>query len=652
MNRRALLVLAAVWAVCLAASLARRVPGLRHPPAAAGAPDRAVRTDRAAVESGDPGYHAFLARVGGALALSATATAAEPGRVAAALLFVDDPAREDEFVGYRAAYELFPAAVHVAFRPLPRPGRPISLGDDDETWAVAHRPGLLGMYARPEPDSVRLRRITEDNRGRLETAPVEEAVPSPPRPARLLPWLAGLALLLGLGWSVVNLTGVVHAAGGGAGATLALGWVAGAGLFGWLLTMLALAGVPWTARWSGLAGGLLAMALWRPPRPEAARPPKFGALDWAGIVLVAVAFAIAVLEALSPRPAWSNWDAWAIWDFKVKAALEGMGLPVTFLRNPDYGFTHPEYPFGWPAVQTFLAQCAGGFDTRLLRLLSPLFALCVPALLAALLLEVGVTNGRWLVAGAVALLPAALTQSSNGYVDWPVAATTTAALLLLLRACRGAGPAWGAALFAGLAGNLKNEAGVFGLGVLLALLVATVGKRVRRGEFVMAVAVWIALIAPWRGVALMLDLSPRDFAFNPGGALDAAPGRIFLFIQALALETLGPGLGGASFTSGTPVTWGEWWNHLVSTWLILWFVVAFVFVIGWRRLTRPGARELALVLAVQVFAALVAYIVTVRETRWLLASSLDRLLLQWVPAVVALCAALVRPADPIDPQSK
>jgi hypothetical protein len=643
-SRRALLVLAAVWAVCLTVSLARRVPVLVS--------DRAVRPDRAMVESGDPGYHAFLARVGGALAFSASATGAEPGLVPAALLFVDDPAREDEFVDYRAACELYPAAVHVAFRPLPRAGRPISLAADDETWAKAHRPGILGMYARPKPESARLRRITEDHRGRLETAPVEEAAVLPPRPVRLLPWLAGLALLLGLGWAVVNTTGVVHAAGGGATASVALSWVAGAGLFGWLLTVLSLAGVPWTARWSGLAGALLALALWRSPRPEASRPPKLGGWDWAGLALVAMASAVAVAEALAPHPAWSNWDAWAIWDFKVKAAVEAMGLPFAFLRNPDYGFTHPEYPFGWPAVQTFLAQCAGGFDTRLLRLLSPVFALCVPPLLAALLLEAGVTQGRWLIAGAVALLPAALTQSGNGYVDWPVAATTTAALLLLLRACRGAGPAWGAALFAGLAGNLKNEAAIFGLGVLAALLVATMGHRVRRRDLGLAVVVWIALVAPWRAIAFQLDLAPRDFAFAPIPALEAAPGRVFLFVQALALETLGPGLGGASFAGGTPVPWSEWWSHLLNSWLVLWFVVAVVLILGWRRLVRPGARELALVLGVQVAAAVLAYVLTIRDPRWLLASSLDRLLLQWVPAVVALSAALMRPAEQIDPQSR
>jgi hypothetical protein len=623
-------VLSVIWAACLAASLARRGATL------AAALPSVVSPDRAAIESGDPGYHVFLARVQAAV---------PPG--GAVLLIVDDPNREDEFVSYRAAYELYPAPVHVAFRPVPRPGKPVSLAAADEEWAIAHHPGVLASYARPDPASGRLRRIVSDRKGRLETTPLADGVVIPPRPVRVTRWLAGVALVFAVGWSVVNVTRTAAAGGGSAGATLALAWVAGAGVFGWLLTACSLVHMPWTAGWSGLAGAVLALLLWRPPVSVAVHPPALTGWDRAGIGLVAVAFVLAVGQALVPQSAWSNWDAWAVWDFKVKAALNAAALPTAFLRDADYGFSHPEYPFGVPAVQAFLAQCAGGFDPRLLRLLSPLYALCVPALLAALLLEAGFVNGRWLVAGLVALLPAALAQSANGYLDWPVAATTTAALILLLRAARGESPAWTAVLFAGLAANMKNEAAVFGIAVLLALVPATISGRVRQRDFLLALGVWFALTAPWRGIATALDLTPRDFALTPA-AFEAAPGRIFLFIQALALETLGPGLGGASFASGTPVPWSEWGNHLLNSWLILWFVVGFVFLLGWRRVAHPGARELAIVLAVQVAAAALAYILTIRDPRWLLASSLDRLLLQWVPVVVALSAALARPADQID----
>lgn len=629
MNRRVLLVLAAVQAVLLTASLARRIPGLRRTPA-----ERSPASARAAFESGDPGYHSFLAQ------LRAAVPAGE-----SALVFVDDPAREDEFVSYRAAYELFPSPVHVEFRQIPRPGRPISLAADDETWAAARRPGVLGMYARAKSGSIRLRRIVEDHRGRLETAPLAEVVPAPSPPVRTLPWLGGIVFVLLFGYWLAYRTGLAPA---GASASVALGWVAGAGLFGWVAVMLSLGGVPWMTMWVPLACTALAIASRRLTLPPDRRFPALTGWDIAGLVLVALALKLAVAGALVPQSAWSNWDAWAIWDFKVKAALDAAGVPVAFLRNADYGFTHPEYPFSWPAVQTFLARCAGGFDTRLLRLVSPVWAACVPVLLAALLVEVGVGKGRWLIAGLVALLPAALTQSSNGYVDWPVAATTTAALVFLLRACRGAGPAWPAAFLAGLAANLKNEAAIFGIGLLLALLLGAVARKVRRGDFAAALGLWLVLVVPWRVVALAYDLAPRDFAFNPVAAIEAAPGRIFLFVQALALETLGPGLGGASFASGTPVPWSEWLNHLLNSWLILWFAVVFVLLLGWRRLWRPGARELLVVLAVQVAAAALAYILTIRDPRWLLASSLDRLLLQWVPAVVALCAALTRPSDQVD----
>jgi hypothetical protein len=624
-SRRGFLVLAAVWAALLLASLAVRLPGLARSLPSVLSP----AGERAAVESADPGYHAFLVRVRAAVPL---------GR--AAMVFIDGSAGEEEFASYRAAYELYPVPVRVTFRRGPQPGRHVELGAADAKWASGRRPAVLAACSRSDPESGKIWKITRIRGSRVGIAPAPESPVSPLRYARIGRWMAGVWLILFLGWSFVNATRIAPAVRGIA-AGVALAWVAGAGLLGWLLTAAGAAGLPWMGALTGIGAATLAIVMWRPAGPTDGRPAAVGGWDRAGVALVAVAFALAVAGALAPQSAWSNWDAWAVWDLKVKAALAEGRLPFAFLRDPGYGFTHPEYPLGWPAVQAFFAQCAGGFDTRLLRLMSPLFALCVPALLATLLLELGVTKGRWLIAGLVALLPAALTQSANGYLDWPLAATTTAALLLLVRACRGDAPAWTAACLAGLAGNLKNEAALFGLGVLLALFIATIAGRVSRRALVAAIAVWVLLVAPWRTVAFALDLAPRDFAFGLGTALAAAPGRIFLFVQALALETLGPGLGGASFASGAPVPWSEWPSHLLNSWLVFWFVAGYVLFRGRRRLLRPGVRELAIVLAVQVCAAALAYVLTIRDPRWLLASSLDRLLLQWVPAVVALCAALV-----------
>lgn len=58
--------------------------------------------ERAALESGDPRYHAFLAAVGAAL---------RPGEAAA--IWVEDPSGETSFVTYRARAELFPSRVFV-----------------------------------------------------------------------------------------------------------------------------------------------------------------------------------------------------------------------------------------------------------------------------------------------------------------------------------------------------------------------------------------------------------------------------------------------------------------------------------------------------------------------------------------------------------
>ena len=358
--------------------------------------------------------------------------------------------------------------------------------------------------------------------------------------------------------------------------------------------------------------------------------------DLAGRVLWGLAALLALGQALEPQSAWSHWDAWAVWDFKARALLEFHGRIGAWLRDPGYAFTHPEYPLAWPAMLAVPGWLAGGFDPRWARLVSVPFAIALPPLLAGLLADLGVRRGRWLIAGAVACLPRVLEQSANGYADWPLAVVETAALRLVVRAVRGDAPgilpACGAALLAGLAANLKNEGLVFAVAILAVLALAVRRGAVRVAAAAGAVLVFLLFALPWRVYADRHGLHAGDFGLPVARVVQELPGRLTTVVGAVGLEAFGAG------PAAGPAGAHGWVDHQAASWAGAWFLAAWVLLTGWRRLAGPAVGAVALVLAAQVAAAVGAYCVTVRDVGWLLASSLDRLMLQWVPAVAALAA--------------
>jgi len=344
---------------------------------------------------------------------------------------------------------------------------------------------------------------------------------------------------------------------------------------------------------------------------------------------VAAAMLFALIHAVEPQPAWSNWDAWAVWDLKVKAIRCEGWFPAKFLVNPDYAYAHQEYPLGWPWLVAALSADGTLFNSMAARMVSPLCALVLAGLLAALLAELGVVRNRWIVAGAVALLPLMLDQSANGYVDLQLAAAMTGAMLLTVRACRGTAPTWTVGLAAGLAGNLKNEGLVGGLACLVALALNARQGRIGWRPVAWATVVWLLVAGPWQAVVIHLHLNHLDYGPLTVTAVAAVPHRLLMVVRALLLEMFGAGSTGAT-----------WLNHAVSSWLLFWPVATLALISGWRRLQEPGLREVTLILGIQVAAASLAYTLTRLDVNWLLGSSLDRVLLQWVPAVAALAAAV------------
>ncbi|MEK7765751.1 MAG: hypothetical protein AAB368_05890, partial [bacterium] len=360
--------------------------------------------------------------------------------------------------------------------------------------------------------------------------------------------------------------------------------------------------------------------------------------DLAGMALVGIAVLVATAQAVVPWSAWWNWDAWAIWDLKARAWFEAGGWPAGYLGNPDYGFSHRDYPPLLPWLQAWFAVCAGGLDGLRLRLLSPVFLAGLAVLLARLLGEAGAARGRWLLAGAFVLTPKVIEHGANGYADLPVACAATGALLAALRARRG-GPAWPVAAWGGAAALLKEEGLVWGAAcTLVAAWPSGTGGR-RWGRLLGTAALFALLAAPWRVAAFSLGLRSIDRAFDvgtPRRALVAAPTVVKAFLQ----ETVGPGVTAQRLADGPAAGIPEFAAHLRTGWLLFWPAALLRIALGWRRLGGSPAREIGLVLAAFAAAVLLAYGATVHDLAWHLETSLDRLMLQAAPAVWALACVL------------
>jgi hypothetical protein len=170
---------------------------------------------------------------------------------------------------------------------------------------------------------------------------------------------------------------------------------------------------------------------------------------------------------------------------------------------------------------------------------------------------------------------------------------------------------------------------VGGLACLMALAL-----NARRGtitvRMVLSAAVaWAIVALPWQGVVATMSLHHYDYGAVTLSAIADMPHRMLMVARATGLATFGAGMTGST-----------WFDHVLSSWLLFWPVATLALLSGWRRLREPGLREIALILVIQVAGACLAYALTVLDVNWLLGSSLDRLLLQWTPAVATLAAAV------------
>ncbi len=655
-KRVAVLALAGLWAIALLISLAYRGWGLgQHLPRLFASPK-----EKAEITSGDPEYHRFLMKTGQRLPAGAHL-----------LLLTNDPdwQWQNRFHTDRASYELYPTLhwyLPVTFTPPAR--EKFEFEVDRSTLDLVRQQSIeyAAIFVRKDPDRSGVYHLSVSKGNKLLFDPLPPAPPTQDRPDRFAAsrpwgWPVGVATLMLFGWVFNSVTGLSGVSKGELSVRLALALLSGAGLTAWWMLLLSLLGFSWNlllivAPW----GGLLAVVGWQKWKgttvgshggavdaAEPGRPHGVSSRTWltgAGWALIGIASALAMLEAFIPISAWSNWDAWAIWNFKVRAFWEPKTISQDFLQSDRYIFTHPDYPPGLPLIQTYLALWAGGVSETLLRLSSPLFHLALVILLAALLHEVGVGEARWLLAAGFALTPKVLEQASNGYVDLPVAATMTGALLQFVRAGKGQTPLWTVGLLCGLGTLMKNDAIILSLGCLGWMGIWWWRKRVRLAQILATGLLLAALIGSWHAVVNVQKLNPT-FKISLASLARNLPDQLPLILRATRLEAFGPALTVKHLRGTAGFNLVEWFQHLRISWLLFWYAVATGIAFGFIRLMRAPGYELAGLLLFQVGGTWVVYLAAQFDVGWLLLTSLDRLLLQMAPLALVVGAVGVFPLE-------
>ncbi|MBI4862937.1 MAG: hypothetical protein HY815_22145, partial [Candidatus Riflebacteria bacterium] len=377
----------------------------------------------------------------------------------------------------------------------------------------------------------------------------------------------------------------------------------------------------WFGVWPVYVAAVLAWLIRPGERGPAAPDPPLN-LSWTGRIAAWGLVILLSLVTLDRCGGDLGWDGWAVWGIKARAIHGERRLETGVVGDMGrYGFSHPEYPPLMPLLEAFVYRHVGAVDERHVGLLHAAWCWCAAILLLGLLRQR--LPDRWAV--VVTLLVVAqrpFWQSVvTGQADVPLAAANLMVLSLLGES--GASAGIGLALAGALL--LKNEGMVTWGATAAALLVAGPDRpdgridspwtvRVRALTPVLVAA---ASFVPWfvicRRHGLAVDLFVHGTA--PVARWAHRAGSLAAAVAVRAAAIPGPAV-------------------------LLWLAVS--------RLAfepRPGRR--ASVFAGALAAGLLLpYVVTWKDQAWLFQTSLDRILCQLLPVMIALPARAAQDPAP------
>jgi hypothetical protein len=422
---------------------------------------------------------------------------------------------------------------------------------------------------------------------------------------------------------------------------LALSVVFGAGVSAVLLYAWMLAAGP-TRSFVWAETGLLAACLFGllalrgrtpagPPAPPTRRPPPWDVPGWlapAALVVVAAAGA-AFASGLAQHPH-GEWDAWMDWNLKSRMFFRG-GTAWRSAFSGDIPWSHPDYPLVVPSLVA-RAWLFAGRETQLgAALVAGIFTFGTLLLLGTALAALRGTGAALLGVIVLASTPFFVVHGTSLYADVPLGMFFLTVVVCLAFDARNPSTSRFAVLAgiaAGLAMWTKNEGLLFTLatGAVLLLDALREGGNARR-----------------RVVAFSAGLLPL-FLLTVGHKIVFAPPNDLL-------STLGVShtVGNLTSVHRYYVTLREYALHIAgwgsngigsATWLLVAFLLG-MGVTG-SRIDRRWGATVALALALVLLGHFGVFVSMAHELERLLASSLDRLLLQLWPSTLFLFFLLVR----------
>jgi hypothetical protein len=347
---------------------------------------------------------------------------------------------------------------------------------------------------------------------------------------------------------------------------------------------------------------------------------RFGKIDYVLCAVIAAVFILGVLHVMK-APIFER-DGLGLWLTKAKAiVLDRTFLSDNFL-DPWRIQDSPRYPLFLPLLEgSFMFQTAvNELTVKLIfiyfwfLILGAVFEGLLPGSVRAALLAVIV----------LAVIPAYYVMADGslhtGYADVPISLFYLSAGILLMRYLRSGTrpPLIAAGLCVAFAAFTKNEGWAFGLGMLLAMILA----RRKIGDIALFLAVALGASIPWFLTLLRLPARYQENYLT----------RITEILPRLAL--IPRILKNALFEILNVRHWGVFWPAIAAVFIAV--------------KPAPMIRRLLSAVAVTVACYLGAYLLTTWDVSFQMSVSFARLLLHVTPLLVLLAARQLAGAEKPD----
>jgi hypothetical protein len=335
------------------------------------------------------------------------------------------------------------------------------------------------------------------------------------------------------------------------------------------------------------------------------------------VFLAVLAAAMTAFLFESSRAPHGQWDAWSIYNLRARY-LYGREDQWRSAFSAVLHTSHPDYPLLLPAFIARAWRYLAVESTAAPVAVAFVFTFSTVGLLAGGVAVLGRRIEGWLAGLLLLGTPYFVIHGASQYADVPLAFFILATLILLslqdLHRGR-SGPAALAGLCAGLAAWTKNEGLLFAAAVTVArLMVLRRDPKRLRAEL----PLFAAGLAPVLGLVFYFrhTLAPPNYFLSSGGTL----GRALDFWRYMAVA------------DGFARHLWNFGQFFVTPFL---FAAAYVALVQPDFSRRPASFFTAAVALVLVAAGyFMVYVVSPADLTWLMATSLDRLLLQLWPAVI------------------